>query len=50
MLNNSWNKVIYKIWSPIYDKVFNSNLFLMPEEEYLMRYRLIAETKFCLWA
>ncbi|MET3319491.1 UNVERIFIED_ORG: ubiquinone/menaquinone biosynthesis C-methylase UbiE [Peribacillus simplex] len=26
-MNNSWNKVIYKIWSPIYDKIFNSNLF-----------------------
>lgn len=28
MLNNSWNKVIYKFWSPVYDKVFNSYLFL----------------------
>ncbi|SIR84975.1 Methyltransferase domain-containing protein [Peribacillus simplex] len=28
MLNNSWNKVIYKVWSPIYDKIFNSHLFL----------------------
>lgn len=28
MLNNSWNKVIYKFWSPIYDKIFNSHLFL----------------------
>lgn len=28
MLNNSWNKVIYKFWSPVYDKVFNSHLFL----------------------
>lgn len=27
-LNNSWNKVIYKIWSPIYDEIFNSYLFL----------------------
>ncbi|MFD6442875.1 class I SAM-dependent methyltransferase, partial [Peribacillus sp. NPDC060186] len=27
-MNNSWNKVIYKIWSPIYDKIFNSYLFL----------------------
>lgn len=28
MLNNSWNKVIYKLWSPVYDKIFNSHLFL----------------------
>ena len=28
MLNNSWNKVIYKFWSPVYDKIFNSHLFL----------------------
>jgi len=27
-MNNSWNKIIYKIWSPIYDKIFNSNIFL----------------------
>jgi phosphatidylethanolamine/phosphatidyl-N-methylethanolamine N-methyltransferase len=27
-LNNSWNKVIYKIGSPIYDKLFNSGIFL----------------------
>lgn len=27
-MNNSWNKVIYKIWSPIYDRVFNSGAFL----------------------
>ncbi|MGE7766077.1 class I SAM-dependent methyltransferase [Peribacillus sp. NPDC096540] len=27
-MNNSWNKVIYKIWSPIYDNIFNSYLFL----------------------
>lgn len=28
MLNNSWNKVVYKFWSPVYDKIFNSHLFL----------------------
>ena len=27
-LNNSWNKFIYKIGSPIYDKFFNSGIFL----------------------
>lgn len=27
-MNNSWNRVIYKIWTPIYDKIFNSGVFL----------------------
>jgi phosphatidylethanolamine/phosphatidyl-N-methylethanolamine N-methyltransferase len=27
-MNNSWNKIIYKIWSPFYDKIFNSGAFL----------------------
>lgn len=27
-MNNSWNKVVYKIWSPVYDKIFNSGIFL----------------------
>jgi len=27
-LNNSWNRIIYKVWSPIYDRIFNSGFFL----------------------
>ncbi|HEY8435957.1 MAG TPA: class I SAM-dependent methyltransferase [Haloplasmataceae bacterium] len=27
-MNNSWIKVVYKFWSPIYDKLFNSGIFL----------------------
>ena len=27
-MNNSWNKYIYKIASPVYDKFFNSEIFL----------------------
>lgn len=27
-LNNAWNKMIYKIWSPMYDNFFNSGPFL----------------------
>ena len=27
-MNHTWNKVIYKIWYPIYDKFFNSGPFL----------------------
>ncbi|WP_108670305.1 class I SAM-dependent methyltransferase [Peribacillus acanthi] len=26
-MNNSWNKVIYKLWSPIYDHFFNAGPF-----------------------
>ncbi|MRH43419.1 methyltransferase domain-containing protein [Aquibacillus halophilus] len=32
-MNNSWNKIIYKIWSPVYDKIFNSGKFLKAREE-----------------
>ncbi|MCP3027636.1 class I SAM-dependent methyltransferase [Halobacillus sp. A5] len=27
-MNNQWNELIYKFWSPIYDKFFNSGKFL----------------------
>lgn len=27
-MNHSWNKVIYKMWSPVYDKIFNTGIFL----------------------
>ena len=27
-MNNAWNKVIYKIGSPVYDRIFNSGIFL----------------------
>ena len=27
-MNNRWNEIIYKIWSPVYDKFFNSGKFL----------------------
>lgn len=26
-MNNQWNKIIYKVWSPIYDKFFNVGKF-----------------------
>lgn len=28
MMNNSWNKTIYRLWSPIYDLFFNKGYFL----------------------
>ena len=27
-MNNRWNELIYKLWSPIYDKIFNTGQFL----------------------
>ena len=27
-MNNRWNELIYKMWSPIYDKIFNTGKFL----------------------
>ncbi|WP_042347634.1 class I SAM-dependent methyltransferase [Bacillus massiliigorillae] len=27
-MNNSWNKIIYKVGAPLYDRVFNSGMFL----------------------
>lgn len=27
-VNNSWNQFIYKLWSPIYDRFFNTGIFL----------------------
>jgi len=32
-MNNSWNKFIYKIGSPIYDKFFNSGIFLIARKQ-----------------
>ncbi|MGE7837616.1 class I SAM-dependent methyltransferase [Viridibacillus arvi] len=32
-MNNSWNKFIYKIGSPIYDKFFNSGNFLIARKQ-----------------
>jgi len=32
-MNNFWNKIIYKIWSPFYDKIFNSGVFLKARKE-----------------
>ncbi|OBZ18023.1 phosphatidylethanolamine N-methyltransferase [Bacillus sp. FJAT-27264] len=26
-MNNRWNRIIYKLWAPVYDRVFNSGAF-----------------------
>ncbi|MBA4495442.1 class I SAM-dependent methyltransferase [Paenactinomyces guangxiensis] len=28
-MDNRWNKVVYKLWSPLYDLFFNSGIFLV---------------------
>lgn len=32
-MNNTWNRLIYKVWSPIYDRIFNSGLFLQARKQ-----------------
>jgi phosphatidylethanolamine/phosphatidyl-N-methylethanolamine N-methyltransferase len=32
-VNNGWNRIIYKCWSPIYDRFFNSGIFLKARKE-----------------
>ncbi|APH05388.1 class I SAM-dependent methyltransferase [Bacillus weihaiensis] len=32
-MNNRWNEIIYKIWSPIYDSFFNTGRFLNARKE-----------------
>ncbi|CAN7549678.1 class I SAM-dependent methyltransferase [Rossellomorea sp. LjRoot5] len=27
-MNNRWNEIIYKLWSPVYDRIFNTGKFL----------------------
>ncbi|MFP3326494.1 SAM-dependent methyltransferase, partial [Planococcus sp. SIMBA_160] len=27
-VNNAWNKIMYRIWSPIYDQIFNNGPLL----------------------
>jgi len=26
-MNNRWNRFIYKLWAPLYDRVFNAGAF-----------------------
>lgn len=44
-MNNSWNKVIYKIGSPIYDKFFNSGIFLNARKQILQSIPFSEEQK-----
>ena len=44
-MNNSWNKVIYKVGSPIYDKFFNSGIFLNARKRILLSTPFSGEEK-----
>lgn len=32
-MNNTWNKIIYKLWSPVYDRFFNTGPFLVARKK-----------------
>jgi phosphatidylethanolamine/phosphatidyl-N-methylethanolamine N-methyltransferase len=32
-MNNRWNRIVYKVWSPIYDRFFNSGIFLKARQQ-----------------
>jgi phosphatidylethanolamine/phosphatidyl-N-methylethanolamine N-methyltransferase len=32
-MNNRWNRIIYRIWSPVYDRFFNSGSFLKARQQ-----------------
>jgi len=40
-MNNQWNKFVYKCWAPIYDKVFNSRIFLKARKKVFQKERFI---------
>ena len=44
-MNNSWNKFIYKIGSPIYDNFFNSGIFLSARKQILQSIPFSGEQK-----
>lgn len=44
-MNNTWNKIIYKIGSPIYDKFFNSGIFLNARKQIFQSIRFSREQK-----
>ena len=44
-LNNSWNKIIYKIGSSFYDKFFNTGIFLKARKKIFQEIPFIGEQK-----
>ncbi|MBM7602769.1 ubiquinone/menaquinone biosynthesis C-methylase UbiE [Metabacillus crassostreae] len=44
-MGNRWNEIIYKIWSPVYDKFFNSGVFLEARKQIFHGNKFIANQK-----
>ncbi|QHA91208.1 class I SAM-dependent methyltransferase [Bacillus sp. N1-1] len=44
-MNNRWNELIYKIWSPIYDKLFNTGQFLKARKEIFRKTDFVNDQK-----
>lgn len=39
-MNNNWNRIIYKIWSPVYDRIFNKGAFLTARKQLFKELKL----------
>lgn len=44
-MNNRWNEIIYKLWSPIYDKLFNSGKFLEARKKIFQEVKFVENQK-----
>lgn len=42
-MNNRWNKMIYKLFAPVYDKFFNSGMFLKARKQVFEQLSLSSE-------
>lgn len=47
-MNNRWNELIYKIWSPFYDKFFNTGQFLNARKEIFREANFVKKQKILL--
>ncbi len=49
-MNNRWNKVIYRLWAPFYDSLFNSGPFLKARKKIFENLDIKPKSKssFCL--
>ena len=45
VMNNSWNRMIYRIWSPFYDRIFNSGVFLNARKKVFKEFRFNSDQK-----
>lgn len=47
-MNNHWNKIIYRVWAPIYDYFFNSGPFLKARKVIFENLKITAENQILL--